>query len=245
MCKITCFSDFRCGSGPSSLGLGGWMAEVRGQNIFSCFEYTFGFPMKFRASSVYTRGGKTKAHPPPPAPQHEVSTNTCSGGCRFEPNHSRLRVVPVCECPGTSPACPRLYMLCRGGGGGSPAAPDEGAARSVHMGPPGQMRLAAAMSPDARVRCTSPPPSVPSPGATLCSVAYSPRYLNDAVRAVRGRSWPPRSVSTVCWHGAPRVLCRRPHVSSLMDVHFWPILLPANVELCSIRQIGASKCIVM
>ena len=61
--------------------------------------------------------------------------------------------------------------------------------RGAH-GAPGHVRLAASMNPDAHARCTSPPHSVPSPGAMLCSMASNPGYLNDAacvVHAVRGR----------------------------------------------------------
>mmetsp|Transcript_3279 Transcript_3279/g.6253 ORF Transcript_3279/g.6253 Transcript_3279/m.6253 type:complete len:138 (+) Transcript_3279:459-872(+) len=59
-------------------------------------------------------------------------------------------------------------------------------ARGAH-GAPGHVRLAASMNPDAHVRCTSPPHSVPSPGAMLSSMAQNPGYLNDAACAVRGR----------------------------------------------------------
>ena len=92
-------------------------------------------------------------------------------------------------------------------------------ARGAH-GAPGRGRSAASMTPDAHVRRTSPPHSVPSPGAVLCSMAYNPGYLNDAacaVRAVRGRhphEQPLRSAShdtdsRRCTQGrAPRV-CHR------------------------------------
>ena len=45
------------------------------------------------------------------------------------------------------------------------------------------MRLAASLSLGAHVRCTSPPHSVPSPGAMLCSVASNAGYLNDVACA--------------------------------------------------------------
>ena len=54
-------------------------------------------------------------------------------------------------------------------------------------GAPGHVRLAASMTPDVHVRCTSPPDSVPSPRAMLCSMASNPGYLNDDACAVRGR----------------------------------------------------------
>ena len=90
-------------------------------------------------------------------------------------------------------------------GGGGPPPPSEGGG-----GPPPPLQppklsntprghtlagasprgLAASMNPDAHVCCTSPPHSVPSPGATLCSMAGNPGYFNGAagaVRTVRGR----------------------------------------------------------
>ena len=56
-------------------------------------------------------------------------------------------------------------------------------ARGAH-GAPGYVCLTASMNPDAHVCCTSPPHSVPSPGAMLSSMAQNPGYLNDAACAV-------------------------------------------------------------
>ena len=67
--------------------------------------------------------------------------------------------------------------------------------RGAH-GAPGHVRLAASMYPDAHVRCTSPPHSVPSPGAMLRSMAFNPGYLNDAACAVRGRPLNCRTADT-------------------------------------------------
>ena len=69
-------------------------------------------------------------------------------------------------------------------------------ARGAH-GAPGHVRLAASMNPDAHVRCTSPPHSVPSPGAMLSSMAQNLGYLNDAAFPVCGRH-PRRTSPRTC-----------------------------------------------
>ena len=53
---------------------------------------------------------------------------------------------------------------------GAKYAAKEGAARAVHMVHQGHVRLVTSMKPDAHVRCSSPPHSIPSPGAILCSM---------------------------------------------------------------------------
>ena len=82
-------------------------------------------------------------------------------------------------------------------------------ARRAH-GAPGHMCLAASMNADAHVHCTSPPHSVPSPGAMLSSIPQHPRYWNGAAYAVRGqhpqRAW-------MWWHKVGMQLQPQEHTS--------------------------------
>ena len=73
--------------------------------------------------------------------------------------------------------------------------------------------LAASMNPDAHVRCMSPPHSVPSPGAMLCSMASNPGYLNDAACTVHG--WHPRGHATLSTGLGPKPSYSRPYLLML------------------------------